>query len=74
VAVSPNRRGGQPQPPAGLELSGELENGCRKEMDFVVNHEPPVFGIQHAQMSKLTFPFCGHDAVAGDRDGFDLFD
>ena len=72
--VLPDQGGGEAEASAGLELGGELKHGSGQEVHLVIDHEPPVFGVQDSQVSELSLALCRHDAVAGDRDRLDLFD
>ena len=64
---------GEAEPATGLQLGGELENGCRQQMHLVVDHEAPVECVEQSEVRVLSLTACGENLIGRNGDRFDLF-
>jgi hypothetical protein len=55
-----------------LQVGGELEDRCGKQMHLVVDDEAPVQRIQEREVRVLAFPLRREDLIGRDGDRLDL--
>ena len=74
LAVLAHERGGEAEPAAGLERSGNLKHRRGQQMHFVVNDEAPVALVEQREVRELTVlaPPVRDDLVSGNRDRADF--
>ncbi len=70
--VLTDQRGGQAEPPPGLDVGGHPKDRRRQQVHLVVDDQTPVAGAEQVQMQILALATGGHHLVCGDRDGSDL--
>src|SRR5665648_1083550 len=63
---------GQAQPPAGLQVGGHPEHGCRQQVHLVVDHQAPVARVEQLQVGVDALPAGGQHLVGRDGDRPDL--
>ena len=72
AAVLAHQRGGQAEAAARLEVGGHAEHGGGQEVDFVVDDEAPVAGVEKFERAVFTLRLAGDHLVGGDGDRADL--
>ncbi len=72
ASVFTDQRGGQPQPPFGLQVSGHPEDRCRQQVHLVIDDEPPVAAVEQFQMAVLALSAAGDHLVCRDGDRSDF--
>ena len=69
AAVLAHQGGGQSEPAPGLQVTGHAENGCGQQVDFVIDDQAPVAGIEQLQRPELALRLARDHLVRRDRDG-----